>query len=516
MLLMVAVGSLLTACQKEDTTARAILASVNVLEYVGESAAPQTILITSDGDWSVEAPDWVKVTNADGNQVQNGTSGQTEVTIEVTDNFRDGALDNPRRGTVLFKGLNLWANCEVKIRQDGDKFRDPKDYTVDEYEAAEPETVVRIPGMIVSVLTSDGFIATIADGSKNVYVKKPAQAVKVGDKVSVQGEKWYTDEKMSYLNGDRIQAEGTAEVPAQTPVDATTTLDALKGTTPILISVEGVYNGSAVLVAGMANAIYFEKPDAALNVKQYTGHKVKVTGYYYGTAAPVVKLVPVKIEDRGLDEIIYLNEDFEWLGPWGINPEGKGDAGDQFGKFNSSEYCPQLQNCIVDGVSAFDAIVAKGYDFVFSGSDVLAKGAASSNAKNCTYLQNGYIKLGKTAYYAGLVLPSIKPQDGEDLLLTFDWGPMMSGSNNWDDTRLVVVVANGESEKKFEIPAAKLTHGSPGDWQHASVDLTGVTVKADTKITIRNIDAHWPLDDKFGKTGLVRYFLDNIKIKVIK
>lgn len=315
MLLMVAVGSLLTACQKEDTTARAILASVNVLEYKGEAAAPQTIIITSDGDWSVEAPDWVKVTNVDGNPVQNGTSGQTEVTIEVTDNFRDGALDNPRRGTVLFKGLNLWANCEVKIRQDGDKFRDPKDYTVDEYEAAEPETVVRIPGMIVTVLTTDGFIATIADGSKNVYVKNPAQAVKVGDKVSVQGEKWFTDEKMSYLNGDRIQAEGTAEVPVQTPVDATTTLDALKGTTPLLISVEGAYNGEAVKVANQANAVYFENPDPALNVKQYTVHKVKVTGYYYGTAAPVVKIVPVFIEDKGLNQTIYFKDDFEWLAP---------------------------------------------------------------------------------------------------------------------------------------------------------------------------------------------------------
>ena len=510
MLLMAAVGFIFTACQKDDTTARAILASVNTLEFKGEGAAPETILVTSDGDWTVEAPEWVTVTP---NQ---GTTGQTEVTIEVADNFRDGALDNPRRDAVQFTGANLWAHAIVKIRQDGDKYRDPKDYSVADFEAAADETVVRIPGVIVSCLTSDGFIATTADGKQNVYVKKPVKAVAVGDKVSVQGEKWFTDEKMSYLTGDRIQTEGTAAVPTQTPVDATATLDALKGTTPLLITVDGAYDGSAVKVAGQSCALYFENPAEALNVKQYTGHKVKVTGYYYGTATPVIKLVPVKIEDMGLNQTIYFSDDFEWLAPWveasnagqtieEVRPDGSGFHG------NPKATTPQLQNAIVNDKSAYDALIEKGYDFEF-----VAHPSQTDNlwARECTYLQNGYIKLCKTMYHAGLILPKLTEcPGGEDLILTFDWAPMITGSYNFDTTLLCVILDNAGSKTVIELPGHGLTNKKEMSWTKATVALPAGKVDAKTKITIRPIDSQFPVDaDKSTTSTIRRFFIDNIKV----
>lgn len=500
MLLMAAVGFIFTACQKDDTTARAILASVNTLEFKGEGAAPETILVTSDGDWTVEAPEWVTVTPSQ------GTTGQTEVTIEVADNFRDGALDNPRRDAVQFTGANLWAHAIVKIRQDGDKYRDPKDYSVADFEAAADETVVRIPGVIVACLTSDGFIATTADGKQNVYVKKPVKAVAVGDKVSVQGEKWFTDEKMSYLTGDRIQTEGTAEVPTQTPVDATSTLDALKGTTPLLITVYGAFNGTSVKVADQSCSVFFENPTADMNLKNYAGHNIQVTGYYYGTAAPVVKMVPVSIEDKGLNAEIYWTEDFEWIEPWCAIGDGKGTpAADIVGTNQGNTYQPQLTKSILDGVTAEKAFLDRGYEF----SRVCH---SSKTPGECIYIQHNYLKFGKTGYQAGITLPKMEKL-GDGVLeptLSFDACGQRQGDNTYDPTEIVVVVINGASEVQFPVGSLQQEAGSVLTWKKFNIVLEGITLNKDTRIQIRNIDS------QLGKNNALRWHIDNIMLSKSK
>lgn len=502
-------SAFLTACKEdENTLSRAVLASVDVMYFDAQLADPQIITVTSDADWTVEAPEWVTVSPMVGH------AGQTDVTITVQDNLRDGTPDNPRRKSVYFKGRNLEGTATVLIRQDGDKFRDPVDYTIEEMENSENETVVLLPDMTVTAVTSNGVMIT--DGTQNAYVVGEVSMPAVGDKVNVLGEKFSDTNKMAYVQAAKIDVVGNAPVPDQQPLDITTTLDIMKGNKYQLVSLTGAYDGSSVKVKDAANSVFFKDALPSFGLESLIGHNIKVTGYFAGVATPVVNIVPVAIEDLGLNEIIYLYDDFEWLDPWSkTGQEGKGPAGDQVGKFSSGEQCPQLQNVFYDGVSAYDAVLAKGYDFVYKRSPVKAT-ATAETPKECTYLQSNYLKFGKTGYYAGLVLPKLKDvKDGENLLLTFDWHPMMSGSKNFDDVLLVVVVANGSNEIQFEIPADKLVDKEKTEWQHASVDMTGVKVTPETTITIRNIDAHWPLDGEYGKTGLVRYFLDNIKIKKI-
>ncbi len=499
-----------TACKEdENNLSRAVLASVDVMYFDAESADPQIITVTSDADWIAETPEWVTVSP------MTGHAGQTEVVITVQDNIRGEAPDNPRRKNVYFKGRNLESTATVLIRQDGDKFRDPKDYTIEEMESSENETVVRLPDMVVTALTSNGFMIT--DGTDYAYVIGAASAPAVGNKVTVLGEKFSDTNKMAYIQVANIDVTGSASVPVKEPFDITATLDVIKGNKYQLVSVTGAYDGSSLKVTDAANSVFFKDALTSFGFESLIGHNIKVTGYFAGKATPVVNVIPVIVEDLGLNEIIYFYDDFEWLDPWSKTGEaGKGPAGDQFGKFNSGEQCPQLQNVIYEGVSAYDALIEKGYNFAYVGSGVLKPASLKETAKNCTYLQSNYLKFGKTGYYAGLVLPPLKDvEDGANLLLTFDWGPMMSGKGNWDTAMIQVVVENGGSAQKFEIPEATLVHGSAGPWQKASVDLTGVKINENTKITIRNIDAHWPLDGEYGKTGLVRYFLDNIKIKKI-
>ena len=105
MLLLTA--GLFTGCSDDDDSrAGAVLSSAPSLSFSSTDAGTKTIMIYADGDWTVEAPDWVVVTPDHGTMTM-------EVTVSAIDNVRDGALDKPRNGKVSFKGrdLEVLPNC---------------------------------------------------------------------------------------------------------------------------------------------------------------------------------------------------------------------------------------------------------------------------------------------------------------------------------------------------------------------------------------------------------------------
>lgn len=507
-------GLSMTSCKDDDNgMSRKVLASVDVLEYDVLPTGPQIITVTSDADWTVEAPEWVSVTP------MSGHAGNTEVEISVNDNLRDGTPDNPRKVKVLFKGRNLESNATVLVRQAGDKFRDPVDYTIESLEAIEDETTVRLPNMVVVAPTSKGFV--VSDGTNNINVEeevvaeetRAASSYAIGDKVSIIGDKYTNSNGIVYLSDGRVTVEGTAAVPAVQAVDVTSDLDSVaKKANYTLITVTGDFDGSAVSVKEMNNKVYFINPAESLGVKDLGGHKVKVTGYLYGVAAPVVNVIASEIEDLGLNEVVYFFDDFSWLEPWVAVGNGKGRCEDQVGNQTNGGICPQAQTVMYEGVSAFDALLDKGYDFVFQGHPT--KCTAGENEKNSVYLQDTYLKMGKTGYHPGLILPEIKGiPAGEELLLTFDWCPMITGSGNFDKAKIVVILRNGTDETQIPVPAHTLVNKGKMEWQHASISLAGATFDEKTRIIIRNIDEQWPNEPNSDDPSLTRFFLDNIKVK---
>lgn len=62
--------------------------------------------------------------------------------------MRDGAEDNPRKATLVFKGRTLASRAQVLITQNGDKYRDVKEYTAGELAALADETVISVPSAI--------------------------------------------------------------------------------------------------------------------------------------------------------------------------------------------------------------------------------------------------------------------------------------------------------------------------------------------------------------------------------
>ena len=506
MLALVAVmGFSLTSCKDDDVTlSRKVLASVDVLEYEGLAPDVQIITVVSDGEWVVEAPEWISVTPA------SGVAGQTEVEIALKDNLRDGSLDNPRRANVIFRGRSLDANATVLVRQDGDKWRDPVDFTIDDLEAAEEETVVKLPNMVVTAVTGNGFI--LSDGTKFAYITEATTPVSIGDKVSVMGEKFTDTMKMAYVKEYSTTIEGTASLPSLTPFDISSTLDSTNGTTYQYVTLTGNYDGSSITVGDNSTKVYFVDANPSLGINKLTGHKLQVTGYFAGLAAPVLNIIPTEIDDLGVNEILYFYDDFSWMEPWVAIGNGSSRCADQVGAGNNGGTCPQLQSVNNDGLSAYDALLDRGYEFVCIVNSTVS-GYQTKTAKECTYLQDTYLKFSKTSYHAGLVLPEMPDADPSDKLeMSFDWCPMVTGSGNFDKTELVVILKDGTTEKQFAVPAHTLVNKGEMKWQHAVISITGVTPT--TRVIIRNIDSQWPMDDGNSDPTLVRYFLDNIKIKV--
>ena len=93
-----------------------------------------------------------------------------DVTVSVTDNMRDGAEDNPRKATLVFKGRTLASRAQVLITQNGDKYRDVKEYTAGELAALADETVISVPSAIVVAVTTKGFVISDDKNTDNILV----------------------------------------------------------------------------------------------------------------------------------------------------------------------------------------------------------------------------------------------------------------------------------------------------------------------------------------------------------
>lgn len=191
---------------------------------------------------------------------------------------------------------------------------------------------------------------------------------------------------------------------------------------------------------------------------------------------------------------VYYEEDFEWLQPW----SEVGKAGQSVETDDPGATAPQIKTPVVDGVSALDALLNKGYELL----RVTSKN--EDPVGECIYLQSNYLKFGKTSYQGGIVLPTLEnvPSDGK-ATLSFDWCPMRQGNGKIDPVNIVVIVTNGSDEVAYDIPESGFETGHQLEWVKAEVQLSGIG--KDTKITIRQT--------QWGVSTANRWFLDNIKLK---
>lgn len=478
----------LSGCsEEEDQLSKAVLASATTLTFEAQNASEKLITVYSDANWISEVPDWVTISPTQGG------AGTTEVTVSVTDNMRDGAEDNPRKATLVFKGSTLASRAEVLVSQNGDKYRDVQDYAPSDIASLADETVVSIPDVVVMALTTDGFMVSDAENSGNVYVVN-STSVNIGDNLSLRGTKASDTQSLAIVECDQVEILSTGStVTYPTPEDITSKIDTYDPKDRTYVSVDGVLSGTNIVVEGAQYSVALTNTPESMNLSALNGHKVTARGYFAGVAAPVVRMTLSEIEDKGLYKEIYFAEDFEWLEPWALAV----DAGRTVETDDLNAYCPQLPTPKVDGVSALDALEAEGYEFLR---------VTTKTEGECIYLQQNYLKFGKTGYQAGIVLPSMDNiPAGTKLTLAFDWCPMRQGSGKIDPVNLLVIVSNGDKElASYDVPEAGWADGHKLEWIRAEVAIEGVDITPETRITIRQ--TQWPA------STANRWFLDNIEL----
>ena len=423
-LAVVAGAVALTSCQPEESPlSRAILTSVSGLQFAAQNAEPQTITVYADAEWTVEAPEWVTVDKTEGNRTM-------DVTISVGDNMRDGALDNPKKDTIVFRGYNLLAHAYVIVSQDGDKYRGVVPSTIADVLKMKDEDVVVLDDVAVVAVSSNGFV--VNDGNESVFVLS-SETVTVGDCVDVWGSKGTMNEVPAVTICDNLKVERNFAVVYPLVNDITASIDTYAPAKLEYVELTGSLEGANVTVEG-AVRVGALLAHSSFDLAAINGHNVTVRGFSFGATASLVNIIPVEIVDLGVNEIIYFADDFEWFADLALT-EGAGDA---VGTDDPGATAPNVWKMGTSG-DFFSRFNERGYQYLYSkvGMTEFESGPAQEpNSKvgkdGSLYIQSNYLKFGQTSYNGALRLPALSAIQGQvNIVIDFDWCWQVTGSYPW-------------------------------------------------------------------------------------
>lgn len=459
-----------TGCQPEESPlSRAILTSVSGMEFAAQNAEPQTITVYADADWTVEAPEWVTVDKTAGSRTM-------DVTISVADNMRDGAIDNPKKDTIIFRGYNLLSNAYVIVTQAGDKYRDVPATDISGILSMKDEDVVILEGAQVSAVSTKGFVLT--DAAANVFVLSD-ETVAVGDKVNVKGSKGTLYDLAAVTVCDEVEVVGNAAVTYPSTTDITAQIDTYAPTAMEYVELSGSLDGVNVAVEGAVRVGVILDPTSAIDLAALNGHNVTVKGYSAGATVSVVNVIATEIVDLGVNEIIYFTDNFDWVSELAI----AAGAGDSMG-VNGDD---SAKNAYTAVTGFAELLASQGYEDLFPSSKTI-------------YLQQNYLKFSKGSNTNGIRFPAISYGGTTNVVLTFDWGVHV-GSGGQDKVELVIEIeGNGVADK------TSFTH-TIGEWEWQTETVTISGIDDNSRIVLKPSTFTGVVD-----SGYYRWYLDNIKI----
>lgn len=486
------VGFTFTACNDDDVTvAKAVMASVPSVTFEGLSAQPQTIQVVADADWYSETPDNITVSPTTGH------AGTTDVTITITDNLRDGTLDNPHEYEIVFRGDIKKSIATVRVFQNGDKYRGAPEYEIWELATAPDETVLVLPSM--NVLKAYNGTAVVSDGTDLLFVNGRPEGLADGAAGTVKGVKKSDSNGNAYVESDEFAATGTSEQTPGEPVDITDSFGSFNASKITYFSLSGYVIDGVVMVDGQSGKMQVVDMVDGIDLDEANNHTIDLEGYYIGKEDGALRALVNKLTVTGKYQTVLWREDFEWMEPW-TSVKKSGQTVETNDPGAKSDNLKAENN---DGKKIIDEFYDRGYKFLAAHADNKSERAPEEQI----YMNANYLKFGLTGYQSGIILPAMTTvPEGAKVILAFDWCSQRQGSGVWDATDLVVIVNNDGTETVFEVPVYHFPQDAKYEWKNARIDLSSVKVDKNTKISIRNSDEQWP------SAKALRWFLDNIKI----
>lgn len=493
--------------EQADPAATAVATSVATVTFEAQSAPEQVVQVFADGEWAADyEADWLTVTPMSGN-------GNTDITITVTDNMKDGAQDAPRTATILFRGRSVEREGRIIVNQKGDTYLGSPEGTVTQISKLEKDKVAKISNADVVAVATNGFL--LYDGTTYMFAQKKDATVKVGDKLFLNG-------KTAVFNGfpsfvvDEYSVLESASVKHPEPTDLTAVVDSYTASAISYVKVSGTIVGSALknIAGSPAKAVNFYAAPADLGMEAVSVHKVTLYAYHVGMSGGAHQLVVVSFDDNGTDDSIGVpfpfKDDFIWLDAY------IAAANEKLPEANKINDVVALQSSSSDGAAnLYTTLATNGCDVL---GELRSRGYVDLNPGQKTiYLQDGYLKFGKTDAQSGLTLPLMKFEGEQDIAVQFQWCAHITGSGNVDKTEMVVAIDGpgtvvteaGTTNAKVSDPVKSKQEKNQMFWQDVTVKINGAT--SGTFITIR------PKDEQMGtvdepKEGQFRYHLDNIKV----
>ena len=510
-ILTAAALALLVSCVKQESgpdVAKAVLGDVSVMHFEARNPAAQTLTVVSDGPWHTTAPAWITVSPDSG-------SGECKVTVSAAENADASGLLEPRRDTVILSGNKLSSRHLIIVTQDGDAYRNAEHATVSQVVSLADGKSFILDEATVAAVTGAGFVVT--DGSANLYVKA-AQEVSVGDKVSLKGLKGTANGVAVVTQADECTVKGSGTCTYPDPLDLNERIAGYEAKAMDYVKASGIVSGGNLVFTVDETEYAVKQLDApaGMSLAALNGHKATVWGYSYGLAgAKMLGLLAVNLQDDGLDQLIYFEDDFEWMEPW-TSAAGAGD--DVTANTVNTDTAPNVF-ANADALAEFIAEFQKrGYGYVWGWKDQeWSDGDPDNGNKRTLYLQRNYLKFGKTNYSSGIILPVLSAiEGGDDITVSFDWCYCMTGGNKPDLTTLKLVVTGGGLFENGTAISDEIVSGqvvaddgtTSLAWQHAEVRINGAT--SATRITIR--PANNDPDVTNSARHQNRWYLDNIKV----
>lgn len=498
-------GFLLVACQDDDeNVARAVLGTSTVLEFEAVDAQPQTITVYSDAQWKVVTPSWITVDPKSG-------TGTTKVTISVTDNVVDGEMDVPRQDTLVFRGKTKASCFYVIVSQKGDTYKYAEHVDVAGLAALEDGTPLVLEPSQVVALATNGVV--LSNGEKAAFVENLADCA-IGNTLKLKGKKTTINGVPGITGAEEVEVtDYSDEVTYPATNDITATIQAYEPTQMDYVTVVGEVVSAAgggynviVNVNDVEYAAYI--CNSTVPTTGLSGHIVALTGYSFGAnGATSFNVIPTAIQDKGVSQLIYFEDDFEWIAPYAA----ASGADDSVGKDDAAATSPNVYSSLPDFVTDFNA---RGYDYYWGTQGSTAWRASSDSNPKVLYINKNYLKFGKTSYNAGITLPALKTINGKDnITIEFDYCFQITGKAVLDEMDLVVETNVGTFPASGGNVSEALSTEQPVNdshlfWTHASVVLNGATAETVLKIHPSCVD---PYASK-TTTKCNRWFLDNIKI----
>lgn len=481
----------MAGCGQDELVKPSALLSESSLTFEAIGAESQTLTIASDESWFIDVDaDWITVDPMSG-------TNTVDVTVTVTDNVKNGAMDAPREGTLTIAN-NRGCSIRTVIYQEGDNYLGVEEMPISKIFTLDDGLFAKVAEAQVVALTSDGFVAT--DESASIYVSYKGE-IAIGDKVSLAGEK-VTLYGNAALEAGGVTVKSNAEVTRPEPVDLLSNLDPSKANVVTYVTVEaGLLGHELKFEQSLPVAIKLLDPRAGVvDIESVNMHNISVKAYVLGLSDGELTLAVTDVQDNGINDSLnaYFYDDFSWMKSY-IDASGV-RVDDSVGDNNSGGEAPNLRsNDALSGL--LKALTDKGYEDLNPNSKVI-------------YAQKYYWKFGKTSTATvnnnnGMILPK---QDfkGDELInvdLDFDWAAHMTGSGNIDKVQIVVeLTGKGFFDNGTQISDPFVTTQEKGhlEWQHATVTAKGVNNT--TRFIIR------PAEYASVTPDQQRWHLDNIKI----